>query len=69
MKTALFSIIFVVALICGYSEAWKGIFTVMKPRNTIDVDSTSFKCKLDSSFFNLQLKAKDSIQPWQMKIK
>jgi len=69
MKTALFSLIFVVALICGYSDAWKGIFNVMKPRNTIDIDSISYKSKLDSSFLNLQLKAKDSIQPWQIKIK
>ena len=69
MKTALFGIIFVVALICGYSDAWKGIFDVMKPRNTIDIDSIRCKSKPDSSFFNLQLKAKDSTQPWQFKIK
>ena len=48
MKTALYSIVFVVALICGYSNAWEGVFRVMKPSNEKTLDSLKHVLKCDS---------------------
>jgi len=48
MKTALYSIVFVLALICGYSNAWDGLFKVMKPSNGTTLDSLKHVLKCDS---------------------
>ena len=48
MKTTLYSIVFVVALICGYSNAWEGVFKVMKPRDGTTLDSLKHALKCDS---------------------